>query len=136
MGFHDLAGPSTDAGRVKYDDRETASDTRRWEETLGSREPAHKDYKLSVLIPCYNEKDTIEEIVRRVQAVDVPTEIVIVDDGSTDGTRDILRRIEPDVDQVIFHEKNLGKGGAIQTGAKAVTGDYVCLLYTSPSPRD
>lgn len=94
---------------------------------MGSREPAHKDYKLSVLIPCYNEKDTIEEIVRRVQAVDVPTEIVIVDDGSTDGTRDILRRIEPDVDQVIFHEKNLGKGGAIQTGAKAVTGDYVVI---------
>jgi glycosyltransferase involved in cell wall biosynthesis len=97
------------------------------EDTLGSQVAAHNDYKLSVIIPCYNEEDTIEEIVRRVRAVDVPTEIVIVDDGSTDGTRDILRRIEPEVDKVIFHDKNLGKGGAIQTGAQTVTGDYVLI---------
>ena len=85
------------------------------------------EYRLSVIIPCYNEKDTIEEIVGRVRAVDVPTEIVIVDDGSTDGTRDILKGLESQVDKIILHERNLGKGGAIQTAVQNVTGDYVLI---------
>lgn len=88
---------------------------------------SNPEYLLSVIIPCYNEKDTIEEIVGRVRAVDVPTEIVIVDDGSTDGTRDILKGLESQVDKIILHERNLGKGGAIQTAVQNVTGDYVLI---------
>ena len=70
--------------------------------------------KLSVVIPVYNEKSTVEEIIRRVQAVDVglEKEIVVVDDFSTDGTRDILGRLSSENVRVVLHEKNTGKGGA------------------------
>ena len=82
--------------------------------------------KLSIIIPAYNEKNTIEEIIRRVKAVnlgDIEKEIIVVDDGSKDGTREILKRISGV--RYIFHEKNLGKGGAMKTGFKAATGDLV-----------
>lgn len=83
---------------------------------------------LSVIIPVYNEKATIEEIVRRVKAAEPQDkEIIIVDDGSTDGTRDILKRIEGSSVKVILHEKNAGKGGAIRTGLKTAGGDIVML---------
>jgi glycosyltransferase involved in cell wall biosynthesis len=84
--------------------------------------------KLSVIIPCYNEKATIEEIVRRVHAAAPEAEILIVDDGSTDGTRDILRRIEgaPGV-RVILHPKNQGKGAAIHTGIAAAGGQLLLV---------
>ena len=86
--------------------------------------------KVTVVIPCYNEKTTILKVVEMVKAspVDVQ-EIVIVDDGSKDGTRDILRDVvsaDP-VCRVIYHEKNLGKGGALATGFKAATGDIVII---------
>jgi glycosyltransferase involved in cell wall biosynthesis len=84
--------------------------------------------QLSVIIPVYNEKATIEEIVRRVKAAEPQDkEIIIVDDGSTDGTRDILKRIEGNRVKVILHDKNTGKGGAIRTGLKAAAGDIVML---------
>src|SRR3989338_11220099 len=82
--------------------------------------------KLSVIIPAYNEKNTIEELIRRVKAVNlgsVEKEIIVVDDGSGDGTREILKQI-PGI-HYIFHEKNLGKGGAMKTGFKAATGDLL-----------
>ena len=83
---------------------------------------------LSVIIPVYNEKETIEEIVRRVKAAEPQDkEIIIVDDLSSDGTRDILKRLTADVVRVILHEKNTGKGGAIRTGLKAAAGDIVIL---------
>ncbi|MEO0258013.1 MAG: glycosyltransferase family 2 protein [candidate division WOR-3 bacterium] len=85
--------------------------------------------KLSVIIPCYNERQTIEEIIRRVESVNIDKEIIVVDDGSTDGTREILRRItkeKPHV-KVIFHEKNQGKGGAVRTGVQHATGDYIII---------
>ena len=84
--------------------------------------------KLSVLMPVYNEKDTLEEIVRRVQAVGIAHEIVIVDDGSIDGTREILKKLDaqPDI-RVILHEKNQGKGAAVVTGIKAATGDVMLI---------
>jgi len=89
-----------------------------------------KDYILTVVMPIYNEKDTILEILERVREVEVPKEIIMVDDGSKDGTRDILRnQIEgkyPDV-RVVYHEKNQGKGGAIRTGIAHATGDYVIV---------
>jgi glycosyltransferase involved in cell wall biosynthesis len=85
--------------------------------------------KLSVVIPAYNEKSTIEEIIRRVQAVDVgmDKEIVVVDDGSADGTRDILRRLASENIRIFFHEKNTGKGGALQTGFSEARGDIVLV---------
>ena len=85
--------------------------------------------KLSVLIPVYNEADTIEELVKRVQAVDREKELVIVDDCSTDGTRDILPRIQAAYDNVtiLLHEKNQGKGAALRTGFGAAKGDVVII---------
>lgn len=81
---------------------------------------------LSVIIPVYNEKGTIRAIVDRVQAVPINKEIIIVDDGSKDGTREILQELAmQDNIRVFLHEKNKGKGAALSTGLKHVSGDYV-----------
>ena len=86
------------------------------------------DPLLSVVMPCYNEKDTIEEIVRRVLAVPIRTELIIVDDGSKDGTRDILQRLGNDLPiKVIFQPANAGKGSALRRGFQEVTGDLVVI---------
>jgi glycosyltransferase involved in cell wall biosynthesis len=84
---------------------------------------------LSVVIPVYNEVDTIERIVEAVQGSEVENlEIILVDDGSTDGTRDVLReKIEPKVERVIYHERNQGKGAALRTGFASATGDVVIV---------
>lgn len=90
----------------------------------------HHNFILSVVIPVYNEVHTIEAIVQRVRAIDVPKELILVDDGSKDGTGDVLRtKIEgqyPDV-RVFFHEKNQGKGAALRTAISKATGDYVIV---------
>ena len=84
--------------------------------------------KLSVSIPCYNEKNTIAEIVRRVRAVGLASEIIVVDDGSTDGTREVLAEIEPGDDLKIFcHDHNQGKGAAVRTGFQAASGDVLLI---------
>jgi len=85
--------------------------------------------KLSVIIPYYNEKNTIRSVVNAVKNSPYPhKEIIIVDDCSTDGTRDILKtEIEPNVDKVIYHSKNQGKGAAIRTGIKEATGEIVII---------
>jgi glycosyltransferase involved in cell wall biosynthesis len=85
--------------------------------------------RLSVIIPCYNEKSTIRTIIDRVKSSPIKDlELIIVDDFSTDGTRDVLKNgLEQQVDRVIYHEKNLGKGAAIRTGIQAVTGDIVII---------
>src|SRR5574341_1084742 len=83
--------------------------------------------KLSVIMPVYNEAGTVAEIVRRVLAVPVAKELIIVDDGSTDGTREILRRLSPDVATVLYHERNQGKGAAIRTGLEHATGRLVLI---------
>ena len=85
--------------------------------------------KLSIVIPCYNEAKTIRAIVERVRAAPIPDkEIIIVDDCSRDGTRDLLRtQIMPLVDKIIFHEVNQGKGAALRTGFAAATGDVVVV---------
>jgi len=91
-------------------------------------------YRLSVAIPVYNERETLVEILHRIAAVEerrgVPLEILLVDDGSTDGTRDILRNeIEgryPNV-RVLYHEKNQGKGAAIVTAIREATGDFLIV---------
>jgi glycosyltransferase involved in cell wall biosynthesis len=84
--------------------------------------------KLSVVIPVYNEITTIKELINRVMNVmDIDKEIVIVDDFSTDGTREILKQIQGDNIRVFLHEKNMGKGAAIRTGFKYITGDVVII---------
>ena len=84
--------------------------------------------KLTVLIPVYNEINTLEEIHRRVQATGVVHEILFVDDGSVDGSRDVLQKLESqDSVRVILHEKNQGKGAAVRTGIKAASGDVILI---------
>lgn len=85
--------------------------------------------KLSVVIPCYNEQKTIVEIVQAVKAAPVDSiEIIVVDDYSTDGTRDILKEtIAPLVDKILYHDMNQGKGAALRTGFKEATGDVVVV---------
>jgi glycosyltransferase involved in cell wall biosynthesis len=85
--------------------------------------------KLSIIIPCYNERATVEALVALVKASPVADkEIIIVDDGSTDGTREIIReRIEAQVDKVVYHTLNAGKGAAIRTALQHITGDMVII---------
>lgn len=85
--------------------------------------------KLSIIIPVYNEKSTLLEIVNRIKNAPVENkEIIIVDDYSTDGTRElIMEKIEPLVTKVIYQDKNRGKGYALKTGFKEATGDIVLI---------
>ncbi len=84
--------------------------------------------KLSVVIPVYNEKQTILELLDRVRNVNLPKEIIIVDDFSTDGTRDILQGLPASEDlKVILQPQNCGKGAALRSGFTAVTGDIVVI---------
>ncbi len=85
--------------------------------------------KLSVVIPCYNERNTIKNIIDAVKASPVKQkEIIIVDDFSRDGTRDLLKNeLESQVDKVVYHEFNQGKGAALRTGIKHATGDLVII---------
>jgi len=85
--------------------------------------------KLSIIIPVFNEKNTILELLRRVEEVklkDIEKEIIIVDDGSNDGTREILKRIEGRY-RTIYHKRNLGKGMAVRSGLKWANGDYIIV---------
>ena len=85
--------------------------------------------KLSVIVPVFNERNTVAEIVRQMRAVDLPVEreIVIVDDGSGDGTRDVLSQLADSTVHVVLHPHNRGKGAAIRTGLAQVTGDLVLI---------
>ena len=83
---------------------------------------------LTVVIPAYNEIATIEEILKRVSAVDLVHEIIVVDDGSTDGTREKLTELEsPPKIRTIFHDRNRGKGAALSTGFRAATGEIIIV---------
>lgn len=89
-------------------------------------------FKLSVVMPVYNELKTLPQIIRRVWQTRLPLELIIVDDGSRDGSREYLQRLQTAGDQpgdlkVLFHEHNLGKGGALKTGFLAATGDAVIV---------
>ncbi len=89
--------------------------------------PIPAGFKLSVVIPVFNEKQWIREIMRRVEAVPIPKEIILVDDCSTDGTRDILKEYEQRGHIVVYQETNQGKGAALRTGFKHATGDVVIV---------
>jgi glycosyltransferase involved in cell wall biosynthesis len=84
--------------------------------------------KLSVVMPVYNEKDTILEILRRVRAVNLPKEVILVDDCSTDGTREILQDLPSSDDvRIVLQPKNAGKGAALRAGFERVSGDIVVI---------
>ena len=85
--------------------------------------------KISVIIPTYNEAATIAELIKRVNSVDVPKEIIVVDDGSTDGTRERLASLEEQYDnlRVLVQPRNQGKGAALRRGFQEASGDYVLV---------
>jgi glycosyltransferase involved in cell wall biosynthesis len=84
--------------------------------------------KLSVVIPCFNELATIESVIKSVKKCGIRSlEIIIVDDCSTDGTCELLRTLEFQVDRIIYHSHNQGKGAALRSGFRAVTGDIVIV---------
>ena len=86
-------------------------------------------FKLSVVIPVYNEERWLAELVRRVQGVPIPKELILINDQSTDGTPAILKQLEARYDNVrVFHQpKNMGKGAALREGFKHCTGDLVIV---------
>jgi glycosyltransferase involved in cell wall biosynthesis len=124
-----LAGHSHDPARVELLGRILGSDVCR---KLGIYTiPA--GFKLSVVIPVYNEVRTLTKVVERVRHTGLPLEIVIVDDGSTDGTRELLARWADERKSdnadliVVLHERNQGKGGALRTGFARCTGDVIIV---------
>lgn len=83
---------------------------------------------ISVIIPAYNEQNTIREIIRRVQAMHLAEEIIVIDDGSTDETRSFLKELDGvDSLQVILHDRNQGKGAAVRTGILAAKGEVIII---------
>lgn len=83
---------------------------------------------LSIVIPIYNERDTIRTLVSRVEAVDYEKEIILIDDFSTDGTRDVLKKYEGRENfQVLYHDRNKGKGAALRTGFSKTRGDIIII---------
>jgi glycosyltransferase involved in cell wall biosynthesis len=132
-----LAAPNHDASRSLIPTFTDDAHRRNWLiETLGEpfcrklgifRIPA--DLVVSVVIPVYNERATIREILRRVRAVPIKKQMIVVDDFSTDGTREILREMETrDGDlHVIYHVINQGKGAALRTGFREATGQIVIV---------
>lgn len=83
---------------------------------------------VSVVIPCYNEVETIENVLDKVRDCGLNTEIIVIDDYSTDGTRDLLKgELKGKIDKLLFHKKNMGKGAALRHGFKVATGDLVIV---------
>ena len=90
--------------------------------------PIPPGFRLSVVVPVYNEERWLREVVRRVRAVPIPKEIILVDDCSTDGTRAILKEMEGDSDlRVVYQPHNQGKGAALREGFRHATGDVVIV---------
>ena len=85
--------------------------------------------RISIIIPCYNEVNTIEDIINAVRKIHYDNkEIILIDDFSNDGTRELIKKnIQTKVDKVIYHNKNIGKGATIRSGIKAATGDIVVI---------
>lgn len=83
--------------------------------------------RLSVVIPIYNEKDTVRAIHEAVKSVGIVSEIILVDDFSTDGSRDIVRGLADDMTVVLLHDRNMGKGAALRTGFRSASGDIVII---------
>jgi glycosyltransferase involved in cell wall biosynthesis len=91
--------------------------------------PIYERMKISVIIPCYNERRTIEQVVDAIRAAPIENiEIVIVDDGSTDGTIDVLKeKVAKRADRILYQPRNQGKGAAVRAGFAAATGDIILI---------
>jgi len=83
--------------------------------------------KISIVIPVFNEESTILDIIKRIQNIGMDKEIIIVDDGSNDGTRGILKNLKEDNIKIFYHDKNQGKGAALKTGFLHVEGDVIII---------
>lgn len=84
--------------------------------------------KLSIIIPCYNELATIDALLRRVSAVEIDKEIIVIDDASQDGSRDLLEgELAPLIDRLVLHSENMGKGAALHSGFAVASGDMVLI---------
>jgi glycosyltransferase involved in cell wall biosynthesis len=87
--------------------------------------------KLSVIVPVFNERNTVVEVLRRMRAIELPDgierEIIVVDDGSADGTRDVLRQLGDSTVRIVMHDRNRGKGAAVRSGFAHATGEYVLI---------
>jgi glycosyltransferase involved in cell wall biosynthesis len=100
------------------------------ENQIRARQEPGVQMKLSVVIPVYNERESLPITLERVRKTPFEKEIILVDDGSTDGTREDLQKMRENQEEgvrIFFHEKNRGKGAALRTGFKAVTGDIVII---------
>lgn len=87
-----------------------------------------KEIKIDVIIPCYNEKDTIPHVIKNIQKQDISNlNIIIVDDNSNDGSKDFLKNIDDPKISVLFHDKNYGKGKAIRTGLDQATSELIII---------
>ena len=126
MKWGDFSGPShkAAAGRVPTGTHYLQPIVKR-RKMRATTEPM----KVSIVIPCYNEKNTIEKVVQAVRVAPVENkEIIVVDDGSNDGTQELLRtKLANSVDQIIYHPHNRGKGAALRSGFAAATGDIVLI---------
>ena len=133
-----MSGADVDGGSVGERDAEPA-DARTgipvWRKGADGR-PTPPDRKLpwdrvalSVVIPVYNERKTVERVLERVRQLPLSLQVVVVDDGSTDGTRELLPRLEEEgqIDTLVLHEENRGKGAALRTGFAHATGDVVVV---------
>tara|TARA_B100000902_G_C27299813_1_gene912128 strand:- start:581 stop:1282 length:702 start_codon:yes stop_codon:yes gene_type:complete len=86
-----------------------------------------KKPKLTIIIPAYNEINTIQNIIDKIFSIKIHKQIILVDDNSNDGTREIIVKNKEKIDETIFHDKNMGKGAAIKSAQKFVQGEYVII---------
>lgn len=95
--------------------------------SVPSKYESETSFKLSVIIPVLNESETLPLIIKRIQNLPYETEIIIVDDGSTDGTRGYLNQLDNPQIKAIMHESNQGKGAAVRSAQSKISGDYVLI---------
>ncbi len=86
-----------------------------------------KKTKLTIIIPAYNEINTIQDIINKIFNIEIEKQIILVDDNSTDGTKDVIKKNKDKIDKIIFHDINKGKGAAIKSAQEFVHGEYVVI---------